>query len=295
MSSRRAFTLIELLVVIAIIALLVSILMPSLSASKILAVRAACLSNARGTMGSLHMYASDYGEFPVNIRADINTGQWTDDWLTPDHPDWLTNGGSAGVYGSLTGTPRAWPTLRNLGAGAEGGPSHWRGHLINGKYGMAQSLGCGRGLPSNGIPHHGDTNWLESTTQGRQDIRKAPPYVYMGPGVDLRRAAEYYTGIDTGGTRHWRSYRMGATPILAESCYMTDRIYPPVSMRMTFHSHKPYYLNNAGPPSYVRDIDMTVAWTDGRAANHVKIRVPAGYNLPKLFEHNWAQWDHQIR
>ena len=283
--------------VIAIIALLVSILMPSLTKARILAVRAACLTNARGTMMSLHTYASDYGEFPVNIHPNA----WGTDWITPSQPEWLTSGGSAGIYGYLnpTGTqPRAWPIMRPyISTGSDGGPSHWRGYLIDGKYGAAQSLGCGKSLPSNGIVHNGDTNWLETTTQGKLDIRLAAPYVYFGPGVDLVRATETYVGIQVGGTRHWRSYRMGPTPILAESCYMTDRAYPPVSMRRNFHSQMPYYLNDGGPVRYVRDIDMTVAWTDGRANNHVYLKAQPGYGnaMPKLFEHNWAQWDKDIR
>jgi prepilin-type N-terminal cleavage/methylation domain-containing protein len=60
--SRRGFTLIELLVVIAILALLLSLLVPSLKMAKELARRAVCLSNQHqiGNATQAYMFTYDY-------------------------------------------------------------------------------------------------------------------------------------------------------------------------------------------------------------------------------------------
>jgi prepilin-type N-terminal cleavage/methylation domain-containing protein len=126
-SMRRAFTLIELLVVVAIVAMLIAILLPSMSNAREAALRAVCASNNRQIITSSLTYASsnnrkllpcfrtnsqnywpmvwrvgwledtakNYGLTKAVIQCPSSPGFLLADW-SPGNTDWAPDG--RGVY-----------------------------------------------------------------------------------------------------------------------------------------------------------------------------------------------------
>src|SRR4051794_1974744 len=77
MTRRKAFTLVELLVVIGIIAVLISVLLPTLARARASAQRAACLSNLRTIMQMMNIYAAEnLQQITLGCNSDSYQGSY---------------------------------------------------------------------------------------------------------------------------------------------------------------------------------------------------------------------------
>ena len=95
-----AFTLVELLVVIAIIALLVSMLLPTLGKVKERARTLNCVNNQKVMMGGMHQYTTQMRTYPLNYSWYGRL--WINNMPTIAWPRWALGGLSGFVSSVVT-------------------------------------------------------------------------------------------------------------------------------------------------------------------------------------------------
>ena len=115
--SRSGFTLIELLVVVAIIALLIGILLPSLSRAREQARRTVCASNLRSVGQAMHIYGNENNGYLPNVYFSGNKYNYTGFHRTDD-PFPGYSGNTRGLWllvraGSVAPGSFVCPSVRN--------------------------------------------------------------------------------------------------------------------------------------------------------------------------------------
>ncbi|MBN1830363.1 MAG: DUF1559 domain-containing protein [Deltaproteobacteria bacterium] len=114
-SQTRGYTLIELLVTIAIIAILASLLLPSLNQVTKVAQRTTCLNNFKQSGLAMHNYTGDWSDFlPLSVqRTTENAAYWPTLLAT------YLGGGDWNYGGWSPDTPKAVVSLFQCPSGPE--------------------------------------------------------------------------------------------------------------------------------------------------------------------------------
>jgi len=208
MKGRKGFTLIELLVVIAIIALLMSIMMPTLSQVKKLAKDTLCMARLRHWGVIFHIYLEDNNDrFPKTVHFTENEALMKLAKYEKRHKTAQTQGkeyyGDEYTYSEMAYCPAATKTIE------EGGrPPFATWQYVNSSYGLNLWLGCWGGSTRSGRP---DCWWLPSRVKHPHDIPVfmdcfyEPPPDHCDPTVFFTDPPpEYGQFYSYGGNDMWR-------------------------------------------------------------------------------------------
>jgi prepilin-type N-terminal cleavage/methylation domain-containing protein len=181
--TRRGFTLIELLVVVAIIALLISILLPSLGRAREQAKRAVCASNLRSITQACITYSMDNNDsvplhrgveptyvYVNKTGAGLSAGTADDHWHLAD---------LLLPYMNMEGIRRSGPN----------------GTYTVEDFELAQDRGSIFYCPSTGNAQRTDEGWWSNPSKWGAFMDYAQYWNFAGPGAQLEKDYLYTTNL----------------------------------------------------------------------------------------------------
>lgn len=250
--SKRAFTLIELLVVVAIIALLISILLPSLQQARAQGKKAVSMSNFRSIAQASHSYATDDDREMIIPMHQTHALDWTGVGMGNT---WGWRTGQPYAYGGRTpikSFPSESGLLHAMRAKDEGGTGYWEAHtrpLNKYVYGDVDQSDAKRlemyHSPAD-VGYPDAPEWIRDAPRQCADI---PVYDIVGNSYRINTAGLLWTGGPSGDLAHFN---------VSAQAHQASAIVNP--SRVVLYCEPLFYNFSRQDPAWNPEISPIVGW-----------------------------------